>query len=97
MADAWPDSEFSNMLDAQHFMTHGGQRGLQLSVLKPGTWQATIYAEGGGSSFARSIAGYLEIPVYAEVAAVPLPGTLAFLLAAVGGLGLLRRKGKERE
>ena len=42
MADAWPDAMFSQMLDAQYFMTHGGQRGLQLSVLKPGTYPMNL-------------------------------------------------------
>src|SRR5262249_54126222 len=42
MADAWSDAEFSRMLDAQYFMTHGGQRGLQLSVLKPGTYPINL-------------------------------------------------------
>ena len=38
MASAWPDKEFTHYLDAQYFMTHHGQRGQQLSVLKPGTY-----------------------------------------------------------
>jgi len=42
MADAWSDQQFANMLDAQYFMTHGGQRGLQLSVLKPGTYPVNL-------------------------------------------------------
>jgi len=42
MADAWSDQNFANMLDAQYFMTHGGQRGLQLSVLKPGTYPVNL-------------------------------------------------------
>lgn len=42
MADAWPDAEFGNFLDAEYFMTHHGQRGLQLSVLKPGTYPVNL-------------------------------------------------------
>jgi hypothetical protein len=42
MADAWHDTEFGNMLDAQYFMTHHGQRGLQLSILKPGTYPINL-------------------------------------------------------
>jgi hypothetical protein len=42
MADAWPDEHFADMLDAQYFMTHGGRRGLQLSVLKPGTYPINL-------------------------------------------------------
>lgn len=42
MADAWADNKFADMLDAQYFLTHGGQRGLQLSVLKPGTYPINL-------------------------------------------------------
>src|SRR6185437_1536678 len=40
MADAWKDDDFANMLDAHYFLTHGGQRGEQLSVLKGGSTYA---------------------------------------------------------
>ncbi len=42
MADAWSDGSFGSMLDAQYFMTHHGQRGLQLSILKPGTYPINL-------------------------------------------------------
>ena len=42
MADAWKDDEYASMLSAQYFMTHHGQRGLQLSVLKPGTYPINL-------------------------------------------------------
>ncbi|MSP01111.1 MAG: hypothetical protein EXR07_08705 [Acetobacteraceae bacterium] len=42
MADPWPDEKFSNFLDAQYFMTNHGQRGLQLSMLKPGTYPINL-------------------------------------------------------
>ena len=42
MADAWPDVNFTDFLNAQYFMTHGGQRGLQSSVLKPGTYPINL-------------------------------------------------------
>ena len=42
MADPWPDDQFASFLDAQYFMTHHGQRGLQLSVLKPGTYPVNL-------------------------------------------------------
>ena len=38
MADAWPDDQQQKFLDAEYFMTHGGQKGLQLSILKPGVY-----------------------------------------------------------
>ncbi|HEY3720811.1 MAG TPA: hypothetical protein VGL41_11815 [Roseiarcus sp.] len=42
MADAWPDAEQQKFLDAEYFMTHGGQKGLQLSVLKPGLYPLNL-------------------------------------------------------
>jgi len=42
MADAWPDDQAQNFLDAEYFMTHGGQKGLQLSVLKPGVYPMNL-------------------------------------------------------
>src|SRR6202451_381961 len=42
MADAWPDAEQQKFLDAEFFMTHGGQKGLQLSVLKPGLYPLNL-------------------------------------------------------
>ena len=38
LADAWKDADFNEMLNAEYFMSHGGQKGTQLSVLKPGTY-----------------------------------------------------------
>jgi hypothetical protein len=42
MADAWPESETQKFLDAEYFMTHGGQKGLQLSLLKPGVYPLNL-------------------------------------------------------
>lgn len=42
MADAWPDADQQKYLDAEYFMTHGGQKGLQLSVLKPGFYPLNL-------------------------------------------------------
>ena len=42
MADAWPDSDTQKFLDAEYFMTHGGQKGLQLSLLKPGVYPLNL-------------------------------------------------------
>lgn len=38
MADAWPEKNEAVFLDAQHFLENHGKKGLQLSVLKPGTY-----------------------------------------------------------
>jgi hypothetical protein len=42
MADAWPDADQQKFLEAEYFMTHGGQKGLQLSVLKPGFYPLNL-------------------------------------------------------
>ncbi len=40
MADEWPEGSINNMLDAGHFLTEGaGQKGPQLTVLKPGHYR----------------------------------------------------------
>ncbi len=43
IARGWDAERFSNMLDAEYFLTHGGQKGPQLSVLKPGTYRINRY------------------------------------------------------
>ena len=42
MADAWPDVDQQKFLDAEFFMTHGGHKGLQLSLLKPGVYPLNL-------------------------------------------------------
>jgi len=42
MADGWPDEDQQKFLDAEYFMTHGGQKGLQLSILKPGLYPLNL-------------------------------------------------------
>lgn len=42
MADAWPEKEFSQFLNAEYFLANGGQKGLQLSVLKPGSYPLNL-------------------------------------------------------
>ena len=42
MADAWPDGDQAKFLEAEYFMTHGGQKGLQLSILKPGIYPLNL-------------------------------------------------------
>ncbi|MBV8104362.1 MAG: hypothetical protein JO223_07030 [Hyphomicrobiales bacterium] len=42
MADEWPEEDFQKYLDAEYFLTHGGQKGLQLSVLKPGVYPLNL-------------------------------------------------------
>jgi len=62
MADAWPDEDYLKFLDAEYFLTHGGQKGLQLSVLKPGIYPLNLalyqvkigYARSGNNPAANS-------------------------------------------
>ena len=44
IADKWPEKEFQNMLNAKHFLTEGkGQKGPQLTVLRPGKYRINRY------------------------------------------------------
>ena len=43
IASGWDQKEFSDMLNAEYFLTHGGQKGPQLSILKPGTYRINRY------------------------------------------------------
>ncbi len=44
IADEWPQDKFSDMLDATFFLTEGkGQKGPQLSVLRPGKYRINRY------------------------------------------------------
>jgi SPFH domain / Band 7 family len=43
LADAFPSGNELEMLDAKHFLTHGGQRGPQTTILTPGTYRLNTY------------------------------------------------------
>lgn len=43
LAAAWPPAEERKMLEAAYFLAHGGQRGAQLTVLKPGQYRLNRY------------------------------------------------------
>lgn len=42
MAGEWPEQDFGKFLDAEYFLKNGGQKGLQLSVLKPGAYPLNL-------------------------------------------------------
>ncbi len=42
-ADEWPESKFMDMLNAEYFLKNGGQKGSQLTVLKPGKYRINNY------------------------------------------------------
>ena len=47
IADEWPEEEFENMLQAGNFLTDGGgQKGPQLTVLRPGKYRLNRYLFG---------------------------------------------------
>lgn len=56
LARGWPEESYEQMLDASHFLTHGGQRGPQLSVLKPGRYRLNRYL------FDVRLAAALDVP-----------------------------------
>ncbi|MDM8516761.1 SPFH domain-containing protein [Desulfobacterales bacterium HSG16] len=43
LAAEWPKSKFTQMQDASFFLKNGGQKGPQLSVLKPGNYRLNTY------------------------------------------------------
>ena len=43
MAAGWREEDFTKMLDAEFFLRNGGQKGPQLSVLKPGRYRLNQY------------------------------------------------------
>ena len=42
-AREWPEDNFDNMAEAKYFLTHSGQKGPQISVLKPGLYKLNQY------------------------------------------------------
>src|SRR5215472_6786917 len=43
LADAFPEGHELDMLDAEYFLTHGGQRGPQTTILTPGNYRLNTY------------------------------------------------------
>src|SRR5215831_12403605 len=43
LAETFPAEHVLDMLDAEHFLTHGGQRGPQTTVLTPGNYRLNTY------------------------------------------------------
>src|SRR5215472_6129519 len=43
LADAFPPGHELEMLEAEYFLTHGGQRGPQTTILTPGTYRLNTY------------------------------------------------------
>jgi hypothetical protein len=43
IARGWSDADFNNMLDAEYFLMNDGQKGPQLTVIRPGTYRINRY------------------------------------------------------
>lgn len=43
LAAGWPEDRVTDMLQAEYFLRHGGQKGTQLTVLKPGQYRLNRY------------------------------------------------------
>lgn len=63
LASGWPDDQFEAMLDARYFLTHKGQKGSQLSILKPGRYRLNYYL------FNVEVKPALDVPI-GEVAVI---------------------------
>jgi hypothetical protein len=102
MADAWPDAEQLKFLDAEYFMTHGGQKGLQLSILKPGIYPLNLalfqvkigYIQNGRDITANSDDVYdlhgrsvEQTPLDTSITRVPA-GSVGVVRSSVQGVGV---------
>lgn len=56
VARGWPDASAEQMLNAEYFLTNGGQKGPQLTVLKPGKYRLNRYL------FDLGLADALDVP-----------------------------------
>jgi len=62
LADEWNESVARQMIDGEYFLAHGGQKGPQLSVLKPGIWAINTYLFTIKSEAATSVkAGFVGV------------------------------------
>lgn len=100
MADAWPAAEFSKYLDAEYFLTHGGQKGLQLSVLKPGTYalnlalfEVRIGYEANGRDVTRSVDDVYDMR---GVRQEQTPLTTGITRVPAGSVGVVRSSVQEK-
>ncbi len=98
LAEDWPKDKLQDMLEAEYFLKHGGQKGPQLTVLPPGKYRLNRYLFSVKPEKATDIkAGFVgviksnvqETPQY-ELAEVPseLAGSLAVPLVKKGSIGV---------
>ncbi|MDM8543834.1 SPFH domain-containing protein [Desulfococcaceae bacterium HSG9] len=98
LAEAWPKDKFKNMLDATYFLTHGGQKGPQLTVLPPGKYRLNKYLFQVKNQKSTDIrAGFVGV-VKSNIQETPklelaevsheLAGSLAVPLVKKGSMGI---------
>ena len=98
LADEWPKDRVREMLNAEYFLKNGGQKGPQLSVLKPGKYRINRYLFSVNEKKATDIpAGFVGVvksnvqqtPEYA-LAEIPyeLAGSLSVPLVENGSVGV---------
>lgn len=98
LADAWPEGELNNWLDAAYFLKNGGQKGPQLTVLPPGKYRINRYlfqvefenATDVSAGFVGVVKSNVQETPRWEPAAVPheLRGSLAVPLVEKGSVGI---------
>lgn len=89
-ADEWLENEFEKMLNAEYFLTKGGQKGPQISVLKPGKYRLNKYLFNVTETRVTNVdAGYVGViksnvqQVKEDVNAVEIKKTAGGLVARV--------------
>lgn len=98
MANAWPADKVKDMLDATYFLKNGGQKGPQLTVIKPGRYRINRYlfevkpqaATDIPAGFVGVVKSNVQETSEWDAADVPseLKGTLAVPLVKKGSVGI---------
>jgi len=95
LADTFPAGHELDMLDAEYFLTHGGQRGPQTTILTPGTYRLNTYlwdvAIKDATDVAEGAVGVVKSNVIAAVnfgnMAAAKPGSCAQMRVSTNAAG----------
>lgn len=99
MASAWPEESKMQMMNADYFLTNGGQKGPQLTVLTPGTYRINRYlfdiSAGKATDIPAGFVGVVKSNVQetpklelAKVSNKDLAGSLSVPLVKEGSVGI---------
>lgn len=98
LADEWPQGQYSDMLNAVYFLKNAGQKGPQLSVLKPGKYRLNRYlfsvtpkkATDIQAGFVGVVKSNVQQTSEYEMADIPyeLAGSLSVPLVRNGSVGV---------